>query len=64
MDPAVDDDDCVKVMKNEESGEPESRAPEWIRDPSIHIVVIPGRRVISDNRRSLIIIVVIDHVRV
>jgi hypothetical protein len=62
--PVVDSDDLIKIVKNEEPGEPKTRAPERIRDPGIHVVIIPGGRVISDDRRPLIIIVVIDRVRV
>jgi hypothetical protein len=57
----VDDDDSVKVMKAEEPGEPESGPPDRIGDPVIHVIIIRGRGVVSNNRRSLVVVVVIDH---
>jgi hypothetical protein len=57
----VDDDDSVKVMKAEEPGEPKSGPPERIGDPGIHVIIIRGRGVVSNNRRSLVVVVVIDH---
>ena len=50
----------IEIVQDEEPREEESRAPEWIRDPGVEVVVIPGRWVISDDRRTFLIVVVVD----
>jgi hypothetical protein len=52
----------VEVVENEESGEPETGPPEGIRDPRVHVVVIPGRRVVSDDGRPFIVVVVVNYI--
>jgi hypothetical protein len=52
----------VEVVENEESGEPETGAPEGIRDPCVHVIVIPGRRVVSDDGRPFIVVVVVNYI--
>jgi hypothetical protein len=62
--PTVSINGPVEIVENEESGEPKPRVPERVRDPGIHVGIIRRGRVISDDRRPLIIIVVVDCVRV
>ena len=52
----------VEVVENEESGEPEIGEPEGIRDPRVHVIVIPGRRVVSDDGRPFIVVVVVNYI--
>jgi hypothetical protein len=62
--PTVSVNGPVKVVENEESGEPETGAPEGVRDPCVHVIVIPGRRVVSDDGRSFIVVVVVNYIRI
>ena len=50
----------VKIAKDEESREPEPCIPEWIRDPGIQVVIIPGRRIVANNWGALIVVIIID----
>ncbi len=59
--PIVSVNGPVEVVENEESGEPETRAPEGVRDPRVHVRVILGRRVVSDHGRPFIIVVVVNY---
>ena len=52
----------VEVVENEESGEPETVAPEGVRDPRVHVIVIPGRRVVSDDGWPFIVVVVVNYI--
>jgi hypothetical protein len=56
----LDYDDPMEVVQDEESREPETVPPEWMRNPGIQVVVIPGRGIIGDCRRPLVVIVVVD----
>jgi hypothetical protein len=57
----VDKEDPVKVIENEESGEEEPAAPERGRNPCVQVVIIPRRRVVSDDRWALIVIIIVDN---
>jgi len=58
--PAMHMDHPVEVMKDEESREEESRAPERRRNPGIEIIVIPGRWIVSNYRWAFIIVIIVD----
>ena len=60
--PTVPVNGPVEVVENEESGEPETGAPERIRDPRVHVGVIPGRRVVSHDGRPFIVVVVVNYI--
>jgi len=60
--PTVSVNGPVKVVENEESREPETGAPEGIRDPCVHVIVIPGRRVVGDHGRPFIVVVVVNYI--
>ena len=60
--PTVSVNGPVEVVENEESGEPETGVPEGIRDPRVHVIVIPGRRVVSDDGRPFIVVVVVNYI--
>ncbi len=49
----------VKVMEDEEAGKKEPGRPEWVGNPGIQVIIGLGRRVISDYRRALAIIVIV-----
>ncbi len=52
--------DSVEVVEDKISWEVETGVPEWTRDPAIHIIIVPWRWIIGDNRRAFGIIVIID----
>ncbi len=52
---------ATEIREDEKPGEEESRAPEWVRNPIVQIVVIPGGRIVSDNGRAFLIVIVIDY---
>ena len=54
----------MEVVEDEESGEPEAGGPEWVRDPCVHVIVIPGRRIVSDDGWPFIVIVVVNYIGV
>jgi hypothetical protein len=60
--PTVSVNGPVEVVENEESGEPETGAPEGVRDPRVHVIVIPGRKVVSDDGRPFIVVVVVNYI--
>jgi hypothetical protein len=62
--PTVSVNGSVEIVENEESGKPETGAPEWVRDPCVHVIVIPGRRIIGDDGRPLIGVVVANYIRI
>ena len=62
--PTVSVNGPVEVVENEESGKPETGPPEWIRDPRVHVIVIPGRRVVGDDGRPFIVVVVANYARI
>jgi hypothetical protein len=53
----------VKIVQNEKTREPEPGIPEWARDPGIKVVIIPGRRIVSHNRWTFGVVIVIDYLR-
>ena len=62
--PTVSVNGSVEIVEDEESGEPETGVPEGVRDPRVHVVVIPGGRVVSDDGRPLIVVIVANYIRV
>jgi hypothetical protein len=60
--PTVSVNGPVEVVENEESGEPETGPPEGVRDPRVHVIVIPRRRVVSDDGRPLVVVVVVNYI--
>lgn len=53
----------MEVVQTEESWEPESRIPEWIRNPGIQVIIIPGWGIVSNNRWTLIVVIIVDDLR-
>ena len=49
----------VEIVEDEKSWEPEICPPKRIRDPRVQIIVIRRRSIISDYRRTLIVIIVV-----
>lgn len=54
----------MKIMEDEKPAEKEPRIPERIRNPTIQIIVGQRRRIIGDYRRTIIIVIVVDNLRV
>jgi len=40
----------MKIVQDEKAREEEARTPEWVRNPSVQVVVIPGRGIVGDYR--------------
>ncbi len=60
---SVYENDLVEVVEDIESREEKSAEVEGRRHPSIHVGVVPRRRVVSDHRRSLAIIIIVYNTR-
>jgi hypothetical protein len=54
----------VKIGQDEKPGEPEPGIPEWARYPCVKVVIIPRRRIVSYNRWTFGVIIVIDYLRI
>jgi hypothetical protein len=54
------DDDFVEIVKNKKPAVKESAIPERIRDPRIEVGIVPWRRVISDHRWPITVIIAAD----
>jgi hypothetical protein len=50
----------MEVMEDIEAREIEPGVPEWTGDPGIHVIIIPGRRIICHDRRAFGVIIIID----
>jgi len=61
--PIMNTDDFMEVMEDEESREEKPRAPERVRNPGIEVEVIWGRRIVSNHRWAVPVIVIVDHRR-
>ncbi len=55
--------EMMKIVQDVKAREEETRTPEWIRHPAIQVVVIPRRRIVSDNRRAFLIVIVVNFLR-
>lgn len=60
--PTVSVNGPVEIVEDEESGEPETGPPERVRDPRVQVIVIPGRRVVSDNGRPFTVVIVVNYI--
>jgi hypothetical protein len=54
---------CREVVANVEAREPEAKPEHGIRHPGIKVIVVIRRRIVSYDRRPLIVVVVVDHCR-
>jgi hypothetical protein len=50
----------MEIMENKVPREIEPGVPEWAGDPGVQVIIIPGRRVIGDDRRAFGIVIIID----
>ena len=57
---SMEKETSVKIVEDEEPWEPEPRIPKWIRNPGIQVIIIPGRRIVTNNWGALIVVIVID----
>jgi hypothetical protein len=53
----------MKIVQNKKAREEETRIPEWVRNPSVKVVIIPRRWIISNHRRTFIVIVFVNYRR-
>jgi len=58
--PMIDYGDLMKIPEDEKPGEKVPPTPKGIGNPGIEVVVVLGRRVVGDHRRSLGVVVVVD----
>lgn len=58
---SMHNNDFVEVVQDEESREPESRAPKWKRNPGIQAIIIPRRGIVRNNRRTLIVVIIVNY---
>lgn len=61
---ATHEDSSVEIMQTEKAREEKTTPPERERNPGIHIIVIPRRWVVSNDRRAFVVIIVVYHGRV
>src|SRR5512138_1467509 len=61
---SVDEYGPVKIVQHEESGKPEIKPPERIRNPAVEVVVIGWRCVVGDHWWSFDAVIVIDYRRI
>ncbi len=54
----------VKIVQDEKTREPEPGIPEWARDPRIKVEIIPRRRIVSHDRRTFVVVIVINNLRI
>jgi hypothetical protein len=54
----------MEVMQAEETREEKSTPPEWVWDPSIHIIVIPGWRIVAHHGWAFVVIIIVDYRRI
>jgi hypothetical protein len=59
--PVFHDYDFLEVVEAKESAKKEAAVPEGIRNPGIKVIVIRRRCIISDYRRSILVVVSVDH---
>jgi hypothetical protein len=50
----------MKIMEDEKSSKPESTPPERIRNPRVQVIVIRWRRVVRNNGRTLLSIIIVN----
>ncbi len=50
----------VEITQNEETSKPESSPPERPGDPVIEIAIFPGGWIITNDRRSVFIIILLN----
>jgi hypothetical protein len=53
----------MEIMQDKKPGKKEPRTPERRRNPSIQVGIRLGRRIVSNHRRTLIIIIVVNDLR-
>jgi hypothetical protein len=51
----------MKIVQDKKAREEETRTPEWVRNPSVKVVIIPGRWIISNYRRTFIVVVFVNY---
>jgi hypothetical protein len=53
----------MKIVQNKKAREEETGTPEWVGNPSVQIVVIPGWWIISHHRRTFVIVILVNYFR-
>jgi hypothetical protein len=50
----------MEIMENKEPREIKPGVPEWAGDPGVQVRIIPGWRIIGDDRRAFGVVIIID----
>jgi len=53
----------MKIIQDKKAREEGTRTPEWVGNPSVKGVIIPGRWIVSDDGRPFIVVVVVNYRR-
>jgi len=59
--PMIYENNPVEIMEDEKPGKPEISPPERTRYPRVQVIVIRRWCIVRDYRRTLIIIIVVNH---
>jgi hypothetical protein len=54
----------MEIMQTEETREEKSAPPEWVWDPGIHIIVVPGWRIVANHGWTFVVIIIVDYRRI
>ena len=57
----ADNRDEAEIVQDEESGEVEPGAPEWIGYPVVQIIIIPRRWIVRNDRWTFIVVIIVDY---
>ena len=50
----------MKIVQDKEAREEETRTPDWVGDPSVQVVIIPGRWIVGDYRRTFSVVILVN----
>jgi hypothetical protein len=53
----------MEIVQDKKARKEEARTPEWERNPSVQVAVVPGRWIISNHWRTFIIVVPVNDLR-
>jgi hypothetical protein len=56
----TNDNDSVEVMQTEEARKEKPIEPEWIRNPGVHVIIIPRGRVVAHYGGAFLVVIIIN----
>jgi hypothetical protein len=60
----TEEDSPIEVTQTIVAWEEKSTPPEWVWDPSIHVIVIPGRGIVANHGWTFVVIIIVDYRRI